>query len=149
MSETFTLTATRTAGITTNASALGTATITDIFNGPDAINDVPISNLQEDSVNSVLAGNVILGGGGNVADTDPNNDTLLITGAIAGAGAVVGTVPLGSALTVSGIYGNLLINADGSFTYTLDNSRIQTQNILGGQTAVSYTHLTLPTNREV
>jgi VCBS repeat-containing protein len=134
VSETFTLTATRTAGITTNTSAIGIATITDIFNGPDAINDLPISNLQEDSVNSVLAGNVILGGGGNVADTDPNNDTLLITGAIAGAGAVVGTVPLGSALTVSGIYGNLLINADGSFTYTLDNSRIQTQNILGGQT---------------
>ena len=131
VSETFTLTATRTAGITTNASAVGTATITDIFNGPDAINDVPTSNLQEDTANSVLAGNVIFGGGGNVADTDPNNDTLLITGAIAGAGAVVGTVPLGSALTVSGIYGNLLINANGSFTYTLDNSRIQTQNILG------------------
>jgi VCBS repeat-containing protein len=134
VSETFTLTATRTAGITTNTSAVGVATITDIFNGPDAINDLPISNLQEDSVNSVLAGNVILGGAGNVADTDPNNDTLSVTGAIAGAGAVVGSVPLGSALTVSGIYGNLLINADGSFTYTLDNSRIQTQNILGGQT---------------
>jgi Calx-beta domain len=61
-SETFTLTATRTAGTTTNASAVGTATVTDVNNGPDAINDVPTSNLQEDTANSVLAGNAILGG---------------------------------------------------------------------------------------
>jgi VCBS repeat-containing protein len=133
VSETFTLTATRTTGTTVNASAVGTATITDIFNGPDAINDIPVSNLQEDTVNTVLAGNAILGGSGNVADTDPNNDTLSITGAIAGTGAVTGSVTLGSPLTVSGIYGDLVINANGSYTYTLDNNRIQTQNILGGQ----------------
>ncbi|WP_020182457.1 retention module-containing protein [Methylotenera sp. 1P/1] len=134
VSETFTLTATRTVGVTTNTSAVGTATITDVNNAPDAINDVPVSNLQEDTVNSVLAGNAILGGSGNVADADPNNDTLFITGAVAGTGAVVGAVPLGSALTVSGIYGTLVINSNGTYTYTLDNSRIQTQNILGGQT---------------
>ena len=134
VSETFTLTATRTAGTTTNASAVGTATVTDVNNGPDAINDAPVSNLQEDTANTVLAGNAILGGSGNVADADPNNDTLSITGAVAGTGAVVGSVSLGSPLTVSGIYGTLLINANGSYTYTLDNSRIQTQNILGGQT---------------
>jgi VCBS repeat-containing protein len=133
-SETFTLTATRTAGTTTNASAVGIATITDVNNAPDAINDAPTSNLQEDTVNSVLSGNVITGGTGNVADTDPNNDTLSVTGAVAGAGAVAGSVALGSALTVSGIYGNLLINANGTYTYTLDNARIQTQNILGGET---------------
>ena len=134
VSETFTLTATRTGGTTTNTSAVGTGTITDVNNAPDAINDAPVSNLQEDTANTVLSGNAILGGSGNVADADPNNDTLFITGAIAGTGAVVGSVPLGSALTVSGIYGTLVINANGTYTYTLDNSRIQTQNILGGQT---------------
>ena len=132
--ETFTLTATRTAGTTSNTSAAGTATITDVNNAPDAINDAPTSNLQEDTANTVLAGNAILGGSGNVADTDPNSDTLAITGAIAGTGVVAGAVALGSALTVNGIYGTLVINANGSYTYTLDNSRIQTQNILGGQT---------------
>ena len=133
-SETYTLTATRTAGTTINASAVGTGTITDVNNAPDAINDTPTSNLQEDSANSTLSGNAILGGSGNVADTDPNNDTLSITGAVAGTGAVVGAVTLASPLTVSGTYGSLLINANGTYTYTLDNSRIQTQNMLGGQT---------------
>jgi VCBS repeat-containing protein len=134
VSETFTLTATRTAGTTINTSAVGTGTITDVNNAPDAINDTPISNLQEDTLNTIVAGNVITGGTGNVADTDPNNDLLNVTGAVAGTGAVVGSVVLGSALTVSGVYGNLLINANGTYTYTLDNSRIQTQNILGGET---------------
>jgi VCBS repeat-containing protein len=133
-SETFTLTATRTAGTTSNPSAVGTGTITDADNAPNAIADAPVSNLQEDSVNSTLAGNVILGGSGNIADVDPNNDTLRITGAVAGNNAVVGAVALGSALSVSGIYGMLVIQADGSFTYTLDNTRIQTQNLIGGQT---------------
>ena len=136
-SETYTLNATHTngttTGYTTNASAVGTGTITDVNNAPDAINDVPVSNLQEDTANSTVSGNAILGGSGNVADTDPNNDTLSITGAIAGTGAVVSSVTLASPLTVSGTYGNLLMNANGSYTYTLDNSRIQTQNMLGGQ----------------
>ena len=133
-SETFTLTATRTAGTTTNGSAVGTATITDVNYAPDAINDMPTSNLQEDTTNSTLSGNAITGGSGNTTDTDPNNDTLSITGAVSGTGAVTGNVALSSALTVSGIYGSLLINANGTYTYTLDNSRIQTQNILGGET---------------
>jgi VCBS repeat-containing protein len=134
ISETFTLTATRTAGTTINASASGIGTITDIYNGPDAINDAPSAMLQEDTpAQTVLAGNVIQGGAGNVADTDPNNDTLRVTGAAAGNSLVTGSVALGSPLTVSGIYGNLVIQADGTYTYTLDNARIQTQNMLGGQ----------------
>jgi VCBS repeat-containing protein len=135
VSETFTLTATRTSGATTNASAVGTATITDIYNGPDAINDVPAGTLIEDTATTTLSGNAILGGTGNVADTDPNGDTLAITGAVAGTGAVVGAVALGSPLSVSGIYGTLLISANGSYTYTLDNSKIQTQNLINGQIA--------------
>ncbi|MGZ8251675.1 MAG: beta strand repeat-containing protein, partial [Methylophilaceae bacterium] len=135
VSETFTLTATRTGGVTTNTSAVGTGTITDVNNAPDAINDAPTTSLQEDSVTTTLSGHAIFGGAGNFADVDPNNDTLAITGAIAGTGAVVGAVPLGSPLTVSGIYGTLQIAADGSYTYTLDNTRIQTQNLINGQNA--------------
>jgi VCBS repeat-containing protein len=138
-SENFTLTVTHptnnaATGFTTNTSVVATGTIVDTNDPPDAIDDVPTSNLQEDTANVSLAGNAILGGSGNIADTDPNSDTLAITGAVAGSGVVAGTVGLGSALTVSGIYGNLVISANGSYTYTLDNSRIQTQNIIGGQT---------------
>jgi VCBS repeat-containing protein len=135
VSESFTLTATRTSGTTTNATATGTGTITDVYTGPDAINDAPSTILIEDNATTTLAGNAILGGSGNVADTDPNNDTLAITGAVAGTGAVVGAVPLSSPLTVNGIYGPLVIAADGSYTYTLDNARIQTQNLINGQNA--------------
>jgi VCBS repeat-containing protein len=136
VSETFTLTATRTSGSTLNANATGTATITDVNNAPDAVADVPTSNLQEDTANSVLAGQAILGGSGSNADSDPNSDTLAITGAVAGNGAVTGAVPLASPLAVNGLYGTLLIQADGTYTYTLDNSRIQTQNLIGGQSYV-------------
>ncbi|HSI43509.1 MAG TPA: Calx-beta domain-containing protein, partial [Methylotenera sp.] len=137
VSETFTLNVTRTGGITTNTSVIATGTITDVNNAPDAINDVPASSLQEDGIsaaNTVLSGNVILGGSGNVADADPNNDTLSITGVSAGNAAVTGVTTLGSPVTVSGIYGTLQMLANGSYTYTLDNSRIQTQNMIGGQT---------------
>jgi VCBS repeat-containing protein len=136
--ETFTLTATRTSGVTSNASAVGNATITDVNNAPVAVNDVPVSTLQEDggtAATTILAGNAILGGSGSMPDSDPTNDTLTITGAVAGTGAVVGAVTLTSPLVVRGIYGDLQISADGSYTYTLDNSRIQTQNLINGQVA--------------
>jgi VCBS repeat-containing protein len=133
-SETFTLTATRTAGTTTNASAVGTATITDADNSPVAAADEPTAMLQEDTpAATTVAGNVIAGGAGNAADSDPNGDALAVTGAVAGSGVVTAAVALGSPLTVSGIYGSLVIRADGTYTYTLDNARIQTQNMLGGQ----------------
>jgi VCBS repeat-containing protein len=135
VSETFTLTATRTGGVTSNVSSVGTAIITDANNAPDAINDVPVSSLVEDGAVTVLAGNAILGGSGNMSDADPNNDTLSITGAVAGTGAVVGAVTLATPLVVSGIYGTLQIAANGSYTYTLDNARIQTQNLINGQVA--------------
>ena len=135
VSETFTLTATRTSGVTTNLTAAGTGTITDVYTGPDANNDTPAGTLIEDNATTTLSGQAILGGSGNVADTDFNGDSLAITGAVAGTGPVIGSVPLGSPLSVSGIYGTLLIAANGSYTYTLENSRIQTQNLINGEIA--------------
>ena len=113
-----------------------TGTITDVNNSPDAINDAPTTVLQEDVGGTTIVGNVILGGTGNVADTDPNNDALSITGLVAGTGAVLGLTTIGGLVTVSGTFGTLQIAADGSYTYTLDNSRIATQNMLGGQNYV-------------
>jgi VCBS repeat-containing protein len=127
-SETFTLTATRTSGATTNNSAVGIGTITDDDNAPVAVNNTVAIEPVEDASTTTLTGNAILG-----TASDPNNDPLSITGAVAGTGAVVGVATLGAPLTVSGIYGTLVIDANGSYTYTLDNSRIQTQNIISGQ----------------
>ena len=62
------------------------------------------------------SGNVILGTFGLGVDTDPDGDTLQVTAlSVGGLAAQVG-VPV--VLT----YGALVINADGSWTYTLDNS---------------------------
>jgi VCBS repeat-containing protein len=91
------------------------------------VNNAAAIQPVEDAPTTTLTGNAILGA------TDPNNDTLSITGAVAGTGAVVGVATLSAPLTVSGIYGTLVINANGSYTYTLDNTRIQTQNIISGE----------------
>ncbi|WP_419710434.1 VCBS domain-containing protein [Pseudomonas sp. NFX224] len=61
--------------------------------------------------------------GGNVLDNDTDNegDALHIIGIRTGALADTGTVgSVGTALR--GLYGDLVINADGSYTYTVDNS---------------------------
>ena len=61
--------------------------------------------------------------GGNVLDNDTDNegDALHIIGIRTGTLADTGTVgAVGTALR--GLYGDLLINADGSYTYTVDNS---------------------------
>ena len=135
VSENFTLTATRTSGATTNNAVTATATITDANNAPHANSDAPTTQLQEDAATTTLSGNAILGGSGNVADADPNNDTLSITGLVAGNNTVTGATTLSSPVTANGTYGSLSILANGSYTYTLDNSRIQTQNLINGQIA--------------
>ncbi|ADI29102.1 retention module-containing protein [Methylotenera versatilis] len=104
-------------------------------NPPDAKDDAPVVKLYEDTAITTLTGNAITGGTGNVADTDVEGSPLQVTGVAAGASAPAGTAALGSPVTVSGIYGTLQIAADGSYTYTLDNTRGATQNLLNGQTA--------------
>jgi VCBS repeat-containing protein len=104
-----------------------------------ATNDAPRANddartVTEDGAG--IAGNLITGGAaGDVADTDPDNrlaDLRAVgvrTGPEAGSGTV-GTV--GSAL--SGRYGALVLNADGSYTYTLDNGNAAVNALKTGDT---------------
>ena len=104
-----------------------------------------------------------------VNDTDPDGDTITVdsirTGQESGTGTT-GTV--GSVIT--GTYGDLTINSDGSYTYQANNAKsvnpgdtvtdyftytaTDSETSVPAQisitvTAVSYTHLTLPTKRIV
>ncbi|MGG4776225.1 retention module-containing protein [Paenalcaligenes sp. Me52] len=62
----------------------------------------------------------------HVTDVDAN-DTLTIVGA--SLDGKEGTKGSDGSITVDGIYGTLVIHADGTYTYTLDNTRKATQSL--------------------
>ncbi len=70
--------------------------------------------------------------GGNVSDTDQDNDSLTVVGVAAGSasGPLSGSV----ATSVSGSYGSVTVAADGSYTYTVDNTRTAVQVLAVGET---------------
>ena len=108
--------------------------VTPVNDAPDAIDDRPTTVLTEDTPASAsVSGNVILGGGGNVADVDVDGDALKITGATF-EGTPPATAPaLTAPLLIAGLYGNLTLSPDGAYVYTLDNSRLATQNLVAGE----------------
>ncbi|MDI1298135.1 retention module-containing protein [Methylotenera sp.] len=105
------------------------------------VNDAPVAN--SDSVSVTESGNNVgvlqnnsadafvgtPAATGNVLtnDTDPDTgDTKAVT--------LVNSVAINATDTVVvGTYGNLTIKADGTFTYNLDNSKLQTQALTQGQ----------------
>ena len=102
--------------ITFNVSAVNDA--------PVAANDAPLKPVVAGSgtANTVI-GNAVTGDAGptgNQADSDIENDTLRVTGLVAGTGAPSGSTP--GSFAASGRYGSLSIAADGSYTYTLNNA---------------------------
>ncbi|MDQ7957920.1 MAG: cadherin-like domain-containing protein, partial [Pseudomonadota bacterium] len=104
-----------------------------------ATNDAPRANDDARTVaedGPAIAGNLITAGAtGDVADTDPDNRVADLravgvrTGPEAGSGTA-GTV--GNAL--AGLYGTLVLNADGSYTYTLDNDNAAVNALKTGDT---------------
>ncbi|MFZ2872567.1 FG-GAP-like repeat-containing protein [Zavarzinia sp.] len=85
---------------------------------PSAVADT-IAGIKEASATDtgigVVAGNVLANDGA---------PGLLVSGARAGAGGYFASV--GGATAIDGIYGQLTIHADGSFSYSLDNARAAT-----------------------
>ena len=115
-------------------SITATATINVLNNAaPIANNDSPTTALTEDAATTTLLGNALTGGAGNVADSDLEGSAVTVTGVAAGTPAVEPVGGVGS--VISGIYGTLNIAANGAYTYTLDNSRAATQNLIAGQVA--------------
>ena len=70
--------------------------------------------------------------GGDVLDTDQDGDGISVQGVAAGN---VGGVQTGNlASDVNGTYGKINVAADGSYTYTLDNTNSSVQSLALGET---------------
>jgi VCBS repeat-containing protein len=106
---------------------LSTVRVVGVNDGPVALNDEPTSNAVAGTATAVT-GNAVTGAGtGNAADTDPENAVLRITGVAAGVTeAVLGTTAITSPVSVKGVYGTLTFNADGSYSYLIDNADADT-----------------------
>ncbi|SNS80480.1 type I secretion C-terminal target domain (VC_A0849 subclass) [Sphingomonas laterariae] len=114
--ESFTYRVSDGAGGTTQATLTLTVTGT---------NDAPVATVDMAAVTEDAAGNVV---SGNVLanDSDADAGTTLAITQVNGATANVGQV-------IVGTYGSLKLNADGSYSYTLDNGDVDTQALAAGQ----------------
>ncbi|MDT0513189.1 MULTISPECIES: VCBS domain-containing protein, partial [unclassified Halomonas] len=91
------------------------------------VDDVPVAqddthSITEDATPNPVSGNVLIGGvaAGDAADTQ-GADGAVVTGAQ--AGSVAGPIADGNLATaISGQYGTLILQANGGYTYQLDNS---------------------------
>jgi VCBS repeat-containing protein len=107
----------------------GTLTIV-VANDPPTAND-DTHSIGEDTVS--VGSNVVTGRLPAQGDTDPDNTVLTVTSVRTGAEAGTGTVgSVGSPL--AGSYGSVVLNADGSYTYTLDNADPRVQALTAGET---------------
>ena len=101
-------------------------TIVAVNDPPIAVNDT--ATVTEDG--AAATGSVLTGTG---ADSDPEGDTLTVTGVRTGTETGTGTAgTVGEALT--GTYGSLTLNDDGTYTYTLDNGNADVNQLKDGET---------------
>ncbi|MFN9916509.1 MAG: VCBS domain-containing protein, partial [Pirellulaceae bacterium] len=121
LTDIFTYTARDTAG------AFSTTQITITIQGA---NDTPIASI--DTASAVEAGGVANGTAGvnptgNVLTNDfdvDSGDTKAVTGVASG---LIATATLNAGTSVTGTYGSVVINSDGSYTYTVNNSNAAVQ----------------------
>ena len=116
-------------------------------------NDSPVAHADTGAVteagvlgggNTATAGAPTAGGNVLTNDTDVDNgEKATLTVSAVGFGGSSGTI--GSALT--GAYGSLVLNADGTYTYTLDNGNPATQALKQGATVTEvFTYTTIDVN---
>ena len=119
------------------------------FAAAQILNDAPLGINDTNALDPVIeaggVGNATPGDAGAIGnvltnDTDPDStlgDTRIVSGIRTGTEVAGGALTAVAGVTVvAGIYGSLLINTDGSYTYTLDNDDADTQLLAGGAIAV-------------
>jgi VCBS repeat-containing protein len=127
--------------VTDNNNATSTRTVTVTITGS---NDAPVAVADSDAGHIVEAGNDVNGNildgvattTGNVLanDTDVDiTDTHHVVGVV--SGTVSGLLSDDVGTSVTGTYGSLVLNDDGTWTYTLDNSNPATDALVEGQHA--------------
>jgi large repetitive protein len=111
-------------------------TLTITIRGPNTAPDaLPDTNSTVAGATTPALGNV-LGGSGkaptDVTDTDPENDPLTVCGVLAGNSTSTPTGNVGS--PVAGTYGSVTINANGTYSYQVNNSNPAVFNLPVGST---------------
>ena len=100
-----------------------TASTTAVVAG--SANELPVAGSDTNQMyrgDASIRGNVLLN------DSDPDHDTLTIVGTgTTGTGSSVGSV-------ITGSYGTVVISADGSYTYNLDNTNPDVRGLKGSST---------------
>ncbi len=76
--------------------------------------------VAEDATLTVSAVNGVIRGVGTDTDADNTTASLVVSGVVAGTGGVAQGVGVGT--TVTGTYGTLTLNADGSYSYVADQA---------------------------
>ncbi|MDO8788210.1 MAG: VCBS domain-containing protein [Sulfuritalea sp.] len=116
--DTFTYTVADPGGLVSNTTTL-TITVTGTNDAPIAVADTGAVNEDATLTQTALTG-VIQGAGGIDTDEESASNLLVVSGAVAGAGAVTQGVGVGTSL--AGTYGHLTLNADGSYSYVADQA---------------------------
>jgi VCBS repeat-containing protein len=105
------------------STATASITVNPVNDPPQANPDINSVKVNNTIVVDVLYGVVESSGNLSGMDTDPDGDTLTVSGVKAGtAGSAneVGTSGVG--LSICGTYGHLTLNMDGSYTYSADTA---------------------------
>lgn len=129
-----TLTETYTYTVSDGHGGTATATLTITINGA---NNAPVANADTNSIDEGTASISANAASGTLLnDTDLNSDPLTVTALGAGAGQpLAGLTPVpGGGAAVSGVYGQLQLLPDGSYTYTLNNSNPAVNALATGET---------------
>ncbi|MGE7136800.1 VCBS domain-containing protein [Luteibacter sp. NPDC031894] len=103
----------------------------------DIVDDAPVAHADTGDVNedgTALTGNVVVGGtGGDIADRVGADGTATpVTGVVAGDTGSPANGHVGSG--VAGKFGTLTLNADGSYSYLVDNANPTVNALKNGET---------------
>ncbi|WP_159918341.1 cadherin-like domain-containing protein, partial [Pantoea sp. 18069] len=111
------------------------------------VDDAPLAaddtnSIEEDATAPVM-GNVIVGGTGDAGQDTLGADGATVSGVAVGDKAAHGDTDVAGqvSIDVDGQYGTLVLDADGSYSYALDNTNLDVQGLTSGESLTeTYTY---------